>query len=261
MNSVSEAPREAVLEAIDLTVGYGDLAAVRNLSLQIHPGEVVALFGPNGAGKSTTLMALAGVLPCMSGEVRWLGRRTSASLTRLAREGLFLVPEGRSVTSRLTAGDNLRLGRGGVDKALDYFPELESLLNRRAGLLSGGEQQMLVLGRALAARPRVLLVDEVSLGLAPIVVSRLLASLRRAADEEDLAVLLVEQQARRALALADRWYLLSGGSVVRSRRQVVGLRCARGGLPGQHDGWVEGHRTWAVRCDLRNSWEGSDRCK
>jgi len=203
-----------ILEAIDLTVGYGDLPAVRKVTLQIVPGEVVALFGPNGAGKSTTLMALAGVLPPMSGEVRWQGQRTSASLSRLAREGLFLVPEGRSVTTRLTAGENLRLGRGGVDKALAYFPELGSMLNRKAGLLSGGEQQMLVLGRALAAQPRVLLVDEVSLGLAPLIVSRLLAALRKAADEENLAVLLVEQQARRALALADRWYLLSGGSVI-----------------------------------------------
>jgi len=206
--------REPVLEAIDLTVGYGDLAAVRNVSLQICPGEVVALFGPNGAGKSTTLMALAGVLPCMSGEVRWRGRRTSSSLSRLAREGLFLVPEGRSVTTRLSVRDNLRLGGGGVANALEIFPELVRLLNRRAGLLSGGEQQILVLGRALAARPRVLLVDELSLGLAPLVVNRLLAAIRRAADEDQLAVLLVEQQARRALALADRWYLLSGGSVV-----------------------------------------------
>jgi branched-chain amino acid transport system ATP-binding protein len=203
-----------ILEALDLTVGYGDLAAVRNVSMEIYPGEVVALFGPNGAGKSTAMMALAGLLPCMAGEVRWQGKPTSAPLSQLAREGLCLVPEGRSVTTRLTARDNLRLGRGGVDRALELFPELEPLLNRRAGLLSGGEQQMLVLGRALAAGPRALLVDELSLGLAPLVVNRLLVALRRAADEDQLAVLLVEQQARRALALADRWYLLSGGSIV-----------------------------------------------
>jgi branched-chain amino acid transport system ATP-binding protein len=211
VNGTRPAP---ILEAINITAGYGDLPAVRDVSLRIAPGEVVALFGPNGAGKSTTMLTLAGVLGCMRGEVRWQGRPTSASLSTLAREGLSLVPEGRSVTTRLSARDNLRLGRGGVDGALGFFPELEPLLDRPAGLLSGGEQQMLVLGRALAGRPRALLVDELSLGLAPLVVDRLLAALRRAADDEQLAVLLVEQQARRALALADRWYLLAGGAVV-----------------------------------------------
>jgi branched-chain amino acid transport system ATP-binding protein len=206
-----------MLTAAGITVCYGDLAAVRNVSLTIQPGEVVALFGPNGAGKSTTLMALAGLLPCKHGEVRWRGQRISSSLAhlaRLAREGLLMVPEGRTVTTRLSVRDNLMVGAGGVDGAIAVFPELEPLLNRPAGLLSGGEQQILVLGRALAARPRVLLVDEVSLGLAPLVVNRLLSAIRRAADEQELAVLLVEQQARRALAVADRWYLLSSGAIV-----------------------------------------------
>jgi branched-chain amino acid transport system ATP-binding protein len=207
-------PPEAVdyvLETVGLTTGYGDLAAVRDVSLGVRAGEIVALFGPNGAGKTTTLLACVGLLPCMSGEVRWLGRPADAAVHVLARSGLAYVPEGRSVTTRLSVADNLRLGRGTVAGALAIFPELEPLLGRPAGLLSGGEQQMLVLGRALAARPRALLVDELSLGLAPLIVQRLLAVLREAAEEQGLAVLLVEQQARDALAVADRWYLLRDG--------------------------------------------------
>jgi branched-chain amino acid transport system ATP-binding protein len=204
---------EYVLETVGLTAGYGDLAAVRNLSIAIRPGEIVALFGPNGAGKTTTLLACVGLLPCLAGEVRWLGAPSRGSIHGLARSGLAHVPEGRSVTTALTARDNLRLGRGGVDAALSIFPELEPLLSRPAGLLSGGEQQMLVLARALASRPRALLVDELSLGLAPLVVQRLLQALRAAAEQDQLAVLLVEQQARAALSVADRWYLLRDGNL------------------------------------------------
>jgi branched-chain amino acid transport system ATP-binding protein len=133
------------------------------------------------------------------------------------------VPEGRSVTAGLSARDNLRLGPGGVAGAVAVFEELEPLLDRPAGLLSGGEQQMLVLGRALAGRPRVLLVDELSLGLAPLVVERLLGALRRAADEEGLGVLLVEQQAREALGVADRWYLLRDGGLAHAGDGSDGL--------------------------------------
>ena len=206
--------RDRILEAVDVTVGYGDLPAVRGLSLHVSPGEVVALLGPNGAGKSTTILALGGVLRCMRGQVRWSGRPVPARLSRLARDGLMLVPEGRTVTTKLSVRDNLVIGRGGVERAVALFPELTRLLNRPAGLCSGGEQQMIVLGRALAARPRALLVDELSMGLAPQVVERLLAAVRTAADEERVAVLLVEQHARRALAVADRWYLLNGGALV-----------------------------------------------
>jgi branched-chain amino acid transport system ATP-binding protein len=205
---------EPVLEMRSVTAGYGDLAAIRDISYAIRPGEVVALFGPNGAGKTTTLMATVGVLPSSKGEVRWRGQRTTSPLHRLARQGLAYVPEERSIFSGLSARDNLRLGRGGVDPALEYFPELEPLLGRKAGLLSGGEQQMLTLARALATRPVALLVDELSLGLAPLIVERLLKVIREAADRDSLAVLLVEQQARRALSVADRWYLLNNGNVV-----------------------------------------------
>jgi branched-chain amino acid transport system ATP-binding protein len=205
---------EVVLEATGVTAGYGDLAAVRDLNLSVNAGEIVALFGPNGAGKTTTLLACVGLLPCTSGAVRWHGQPAPMSLHRLARRGVAYVPEGRSVTTSLSVRENLQLGRGDVDHAVAVFPELRPLLDRKAGLLSGGEQQMLTLGRALASRPRALLVDELSLGLAPLIVKRLLLALRHAADETGLAVLLVEQQARNALEVADRWYLLKSGAVV-----------------------------------------------
>jgi branched-chain amino acid transport system ATP-binding protein len=205
-----------VLEVRDLHAGYGDLAAVRGVSFALAPGEVVALLGANGAGKTTTLMATVGVLPRMSGTVWWKGEVTKAPLHKLARSGLAFVPGAPSVISGLSVQDNLKLGPGGVDGAVDRFPELKPLLDRPAGLLSGGEQQILSMGRALAGLPKVLLVDELSLGLAPLVVGRLLASIRRAADETGLAVLLIEQQARRALTVADRWCLLHMGMITHS---------------------------------------------
>ncbi len=208
--------RDCVVALESLSAGYGDLAAVRDISLEVNRGEVVALFGANGAGKTTTLLAAAGVLPRMSGAVRWLGETTRSPLHRLARTGLALVSEERSVISKLSVADNLRLGRGGVEGAVKHFPELEALLGRRAGLLSGGEQQMLTVGRALASNPKALLVDELSLGLAPLVVERLLDAVRAAADTSGVAVLLVEQQARRALSVLDRWYLLSNGRITDS---------------------------------------------
>jgi branched-chain amino acid transport system ATP-binding protein len=211
-----------VLEARGLTAGYGDLAAIRGIDIEVRQGEIVALFGANGAGKSTTLLSLVGELPRSAGEVRWLGRPTGARLHQLAREGLAFVPETRSVLASMSVRDNLLLGRGGVEPAVAIFPELRPLLRRRAGLLSGGEQQMLTLARALAARPVALLVDELSLGLAPIVVERLFAALRDAVSAHDIAVLLVEQEARRALEVADRWYLLRGGELVGSGDAAAG---------------------------------------
>jgi branched-chain amino acid transport system ATP-binding protein len=153
------------------------------------------------------------MLPTMSGTIRGQGQPVRRRLHQLARRGLAFVPEERSVISGLTARDNLRLGRGSVAAAVAAFPELEPHLDRKAGLLSGGQQQMLTLGRALAGDPVALVVDELSLGLAPLVVDRLLAAIRAAADSRGVAVLLVEQQARRALAVADRWYLLHNGTV------------------------------------------------
>jgi branched-chain amino acid transport system ATP-binding protein len=207
---------EVLLEAVNLTAGYGDLAAVRDANLRLHRGEIVAVVGPNGAGKTTTMHALVGELPLMRGEVCWLGRKVSSPLHRRVREGLGYVPEVRSIIMSMSCRDNLRLGRGDIGHALELFPQLEPLLSRRAGLLSGGEQQMLILGRALAARPAALIVDELSLGLAPVVVGRLMDALRVAAKNDGCGVLLVEQQARRAFAIADRWYLFRNGRNVAS---------------------------------------------
>jgi branched-chain amino acid transport system ATP-binding protein len=201
------------LQCRNLVVGYGAVPVLRNVSMQVHPGEMVAILGPNGAGKSTTLLALAGDIPVQSGEVAFSGKRESRPLHHRARAGLAFATEERSVFMGLTVRDNLRLGRGSVAEALELIPELKPLLRRRVGLLSGGEQQMLTLARALASRPRVVLADELSLGLAPIVLDRLLRLARQAADE-GAGVLIVEQQARKILQFCDRGYVMARGEVV-----------------------------------------------
>jgi branched-chain amino acid transport system ATP-binding protein len=203
------------MAASDLRAGYGHLQVVHGIDLEVAPGEIVALLGPNGAGKSTTLLTIAGELEPLGGVVEWRGASLTGPLHRRARNGLAFVPEERSVIMSLSVRDNLLLG-GPIEPAVGLFPELGSLLKRRAGLLSGGEQQMVTLARALARRPTVLMVDELSLGLAPIVVDRLFAAIRVAANETRVAVVLVEQQARRALAASDRWYLMRQGLIVAS---------------------------------------------
>ncbi len=208
----SSSDAEPLIEARALVAGYGDLVAVREIDVAVRPGEVVALLGPNGAGKTTTLLTLAGALSKLGGEVRWLGATTTSPLHRRAKEGLALVPEERSVFKSMTAAENLAVGQGPPERALDLFPELRPLLDRRAGLLSGGEQQMLTLARALASSPRVLLVDELSFGLAPLAVERLLQAIRAQADD-GLAVLLVEQAAQRAITVADRILVMNRGRV------------------------------------------------
>jgi branched-chain amino acid transport system ATP-binding protein len=223
----AESAVSAVLEARQLAAGYHGHPAVRDLDLVIAAGQVVALLGPNGAGKTTTLLALAGELPALSGEVMFRGRRTRQPLYRRARGGLSFVTEERSVFMGLSVGDNLRAGRADVGYALSVFPELEPLMKRRAGLLSGGEQQMLTLARALARRPAVLLIDELSLGLAPIMVRRLLGVIRDAATADGVGVLVVEQHTRQVMRIADYALVLRRGQVaLRDRAHELTRRMA-----------------------------------
>lgn len=201
-----------VIEAVGLSAGYNGMEAIHQIDLAVDAGELVLLAGPNGAGKSTTVMTLAGAITPMAGEVRLHGTATREMLHRRVRSGVGVVTEKRSVFSQLTTAENLRLGRGSSEAALDLFPELRKRLNVRAGLLSGGEQQMLSLARVLAAKPRVVLADELSLGLAPIIVQRLLGALRQAA-QDGTAVLLVEQHVALAMEMVDRAYFISRGRV------------------------------------------------
>jgi branched-chain amino acid transport system ATP-binding protein len=201
-----------------LTSGYDKVPVIRDLSLYVSEGEVVALLGPNGVGKTTTLLTVSGIVPLLGGTVRVLGRPVNSKRPHLmARRGLAHVPEDRSLFSGLTVAENLLLGSTGrrpdTSFVFECFPPLREVQTRRAGLLSGGEQQMLVLGRALMGQPRVLLVDEMSLGLAPAIVERIAPILRTLAREHGLAVLAVEQQADVALGVADRGYILSHNAV------------------------------------------------
>jgi branched-chain amino acid transport system ATP-binding protein len=205
--------RTPVLEARRVSAGYGPQPVIHEVDLEVCPGEVVGLLGANGAGKTTTLLTLAGELPLLQGEVLLDGVATSAPLFRRARQGLTFVTEEKSVFMGLSTRDNLRVADVDVDRALDLFPELTKRINVRAGLLSGGEQQMLTLARALSRQPRVLLADELSMGLAPIIVKRLLDVVVDAAKQYGTAVLLVEQHVRKALEYCDRAYVMRRGHV------------------------------------------------
>jgi ABC-type branched-subunit amino acid transport system ATPase component len=209
---------DVLLAARNVAVGYYGRPVVRDIALDLHSGEVIALLGANRAGKTTTLLGLAGATRPLKGEVYWLGERvvTAVPLNRLAEQGMAFLTEERSVFRQLTVAENLRVGRCNVDEALDMFPELRPIRKRKVGLLSGGEQQMVGLSRALVRHPKVLLVDEMTLGLAPIMVNRLMEALRRAADEHDVGVILVEQHVPQALGIADHVCVLAGGRMTLS---------------------------------------------
>lgn len=206
-------PGEVLVQTAGLASGYGSQPVVRNLSISVRAGEVVVLLGPNGAGKTTTMLAIAGELPAMEGTIELFGEVTHAPLHHRARRGLAYIPEERAVFPGLTTAANLRVGRCDTREVFAYFPELDALQRRTGGLLSGGEQQMLSVGRALGRKPRLLLADELSLGLAPMIVDRLTHTLREAADN-GLGVLLIEQRVHTALEIADRVYFMSRGEIV-----------------------------------------------
>jgi branched-chain amino acid transport system ATP-binding protein len=196
----------------DLSVGYDGRAVVSGINIEVHAGEIVVLLGANGAGKTTTLLTLCGELAAIDGGIDFMGAPAQGGLATRIRQGMAFLPEERGVFRRLTVNENLRLGRASPSKAYEFAPELLALSKKKVGLCSGGEQQIVCLARALAAEPRILMADEISLGLAPKIVKRMLTEIRRAADAGSGA-LIVEQHAAQALAVADRAYVIQQGRI------------------------------------------------
>jgi branched-chain amino acid transport system ATP-binding protein len=211
-----------LLDAKDLKVAYGGIQAVKGVSLQVRQGELVCLIGANGAGKTTTLKAITGIQPIADGEVHFKGQTINGQGPwDLVKQGLVMVPEGRGVFARMTITENLHMGayvrndrevQSDIDMVFGIFPRLKERANQLAGTMSGGEQQMLAMGRALMARPKVLLLDEPSMGLSPIMVDKIFEVV---ADihGRGTTILLVEQNASRALSLADRGYVMDSGEI------------------------------------------------
>jgi branched-chain amino acid transport system ATP-binding protein len=211
-----------MLAVEELTTNYGPVCAVDRVSLEVSEGSVTAVLGANGAGKTSLLRTITGLVPARSGRVSLAGKRIDGmAVEEIVRRGLAHVPEGRGVIAELTVQENLRLGglwrrrdAAPMREIYDLFPRLEERRSQAASGLSGGERQMLSIGRALVARPRALLLDEPSLGLAPMLVAQIMEVVRRLADTLGLAVLLVEQNARSALSVANRGIVLNLGRVV-----------------------------------------------
>lgn len=206
----------ALLKAEGVSAGYGSGPVIREIDLEVWPGELVALVGANGAGKTTALLSIAGAVQLNGGRILWEGSPLNEPLHKRARRGLALVTDDRALFMRMSVMDNLRVGRCDVERAFDLFPELKPLAGRRAGLLSGGEQQMLTLARAVARRPKLLLFDELSLGLAPLAVQRLFVALREAVEAHAIGALVVEQHVTQILRVATRAYVMSRGRIVLS---------------------------------------------
>ncbi|MFO1321052.1 MAG: ABC transporter ATP-binding protein [Burkholderiales bacterium] len=215
--------RVSLLEIKGLKVSYGGIAAVRGIDLAVEPGELVAIIGANGAGKTTTLKALAGMLRAASGSVHYDGRSiTAVPSHKLTQQGIALVPEGRGIFTRLTVEENLAMGafirndreevKADLARIFDLFARLRERRSQVAGTLSGGEQQMLAIGRAMMSRPRLLLLDEPSMGLAPLMVRKIFEVIR-SISEQGVTILLVEQNARLALQAASRGYVMESGAI------------------------------------------------
>ncbi len=210
-----------MLELENISASYGNVRALENVSLSVAHGQVVCLLGANGAGKTTTLNCISGVVPLAGGRIRFDGEIISGlSIDKIVARGIVQVPEGREIFPELSVFDNLSLGswlyrrgpRGPLDRVYDYFPRLRERAQQHAGTLSGGEQQMLMIGRALMARPKLLLLDEPSLGLSPILIEQVFAIVARI-HADGIPILLVEQNARVALAVSHAGYVLENGEI------------------------------------------------
>jgi len=214
-----------LLKVTGLKVAYGGIQAVKGVSFEVNEGELVSLIGANGAGKTTTLKAITGLQPVAAGEIEFMGKSIKGQgAWDLVKQGLVMVPEGRGVFSRMTITENLQMGAfvrkdkevfADIDKVFGIFPRLKERRNQLAGTMSGGEQQMLAMGRALMARPKVLLMDEPSMGLSPIMVDKIFEVVNDI-HGQGVTVLLVEQNASRALGLATRGYVMDSGEVTMS---------------------------------------------
>jgi ABC-type branched-subunit amino acid transport system ATPase component len=215
---------EALLELEQATVEYGGITVLSNVSLLVEEGEIIALMGPNGAGKSTALKAIFGLVPLLTGRVRWHGELVQPVPERMARRGIAYVPQGRQVFKQLTVRENLELGgyalasredtQANMREVLNIFPALNAKLPEIAGTLSGGQQQMLTIARALVSDPRVLLLDEPSLGLSPKIVNEVFLKVQEINAVRNIAIVIVEHSIKSVLQIADRVYVLSHGEVV-----------------------------------------------